>query len=837
MLRFIRNLALPILLLGASFVYAADAIVVDEGAGYKQVILPVDALAEIFSSASSGAPSNIAEAEFIIIDTLGGLYESNAPEWWKLDVLNEEGYASWSEVSSTDFDAVIRKRVLDLNALNQLVDAIENSPEFAEYVAVNGWFTDLRDAITRPARDLVDSVVDAGKDILNAACPPKWDDKKFNKSYSLGGEKNKTTTKNGQDYTGTADATINLNGTLSFATTIKLKERCSTPYEAEFDQATFKLASTGNYGQVGVKGRLHKELSTTIIDGSIPILKGEYDFWVWIIYAELIYDLKLDYGITASVDVAADIEATSDFYGDANIEALCTSKGCNVTKKEIDFEFDDLTTHAGVTVKAQVTPYADLNVRFSLELYKKVIEELGLAEVKAGIVAALPVTYYGYWGNTCSDVNFDGVNETLNSQLIDVSAELSAYINYRVLSKEFEDDIEFTIPGFKPFKSKKLSHQIDEEGKARYALVKSIYFKDFGKSSPSMFDPQLAFNSVAATSLSLRPRSCMPLTSEFTYEVEWGNGLSNYVGNGLNVVIPSSASTILKARIKEDSHGREFTAPFISVPRSVVNVSQRIKHSSGKCLTVLSGTDKLVFSSDCTSPESSFTYFENGLFMHNSTGYCVHPRGGSEQPDWGTELVIDSACQVKNAIKFEAGSSKSIKQTSSGLCVHPNGGSPWPSDGTTAVLWNGCDETRLEFDIDTTRMTKLAHNGGRCVTGKTDAWYDAPLAVMGQCDNTDEPGLTLLSTGQLFDHATGQCVHPQGGSENPGVGNGLVLYPSCAPKNAILFEQTGGGSLRHKSSGMCIHPNGGSGSPSIGTQLVLWTGCDEERLGFKFIYP
>lgn len=82
--------------------------------------------------------------------------------------------------------------------------------------------------------------------------------------------------------------------------------------------------------------------------------------------------------------------------------------------------------------------------------------------------------------------------------------------------------------------------------------------------------------------------------------------------------------------------------------------------------------------------------------------------------------------------------------------------------------------------------------------------------------------------------STDMCLHPLGGSENPGNWTHLVTWPSCSKEERITFQLTSKGSLRHIASGKCIHPEWGSATPAEGTPAVFWDSCDEARLAFTF---
>lgn len=138
------------------------------------------------------------------------------------------------------------------------------------------------------------------------------------------------------------------------------------------------------------------------------------------------------------------------------------------------------------------------------------------------------------------------------------------------------------------------------------------------------------------------------------------------------------------------------------------------------------------------SPSKADTIF------HESSNLCIHPRGGSANPDDNTPLVLHpGGCNNgESRLQFQLLPSGSIQHIASGKCVHPSGGSANPPDNTVLVLHSGCNEPRLSF---------------RLVSG----------------------GLQHVSSGK--------CIHPEGGTA---VGDGgLVLHTGCGEQRlAFAFR-------------------------------------------------
>lgn len=87
---------------------------------------------------------------------------------------------------------------------------------------------------------------------------------------------------------------------------------------------------------------------------------------------------------------------------------------------------------------------------------------------------------------------------------------------------------------------------------------------------------------------------------------------------------------------------------------------------------------------DTCGADYQFKMLSNGAIQHK-LGKCLHPEGGSENPNNGTKLVYHDGCD-KHTFK------RLSKQYKNGKCIHPESGSTEPTDGTNLVLWDGCDK-------------------------------------------------------------------------------------------------------------------------------------------------
>jgi len=126
------------------------------------------------------------------------------------------------------------------------------------------------------------------------------------------------------------------------------------------------------------------------------------------------------------------------------------------------------------------------------------------------------------------------------------------------------------------------------------------------------------------------------------------------------------------------------------------------KHKSGKCVHPNGGSSNpnngttLVFWDGCDPDYTKYKFTSGGSIQHKTSNKCLHPSGGSSNPPNGTPLVFWDGCDQDN-LKFERLSNGAIKHVSSGRCIHPRGGSSTPDNGTELILHDGCNEDRLTF--------------------------------------------------------------------------------------------------------------------------------------------
>ncbi len=132
---------------------------------------------------------------------------------------------------------------------------------------------------------------------------------------------------------------------------------------------------------------------------------------------------------------------------------------------------------------------------------------------------------------------------------------------------------------------------------------------------------------------------------------------------------------------------------------------------------------------------------------HRQSGYCVHPNGGSSNPDNTTFAIFNKGC-LQDRLKFKLDENNNLKHKTSGKCLHPYNGTPY--DGVSLVYHDGC-QANPSLQYDFTSQGYLKNRGsGLCIYGSNDY----PISgishlILGPCDDSHPD---RLSIDKLYDY-------------------------------------------------------------------------------------
>ena len=98
--------------------------------------------------------------------------------------------------------------------------------------------------------------------------------------------------------------------------------------------------------------------------------------------------------------------------------------------------------------------------------------------------------------------------------------------------------------------------------------------------------------------------------------------------------------------------------------------------------------------------------------MHVRTKLCLVPKS----PEDDAEIIAKDACNSSFS-HFTVTKNHSLRHVATKKCMHPYWGCPVPLHGERMVLHNECDEERLAFHFEASKL-KLYYFVYRC--GKND---------------------------------------------------------------------------------------------------------------------
>ncbi|XP_019623570.1 PREDICTED: uncharacterized protein LOC109469489 [Branchiostoma belcheri] len=170
-------------------------------------------------------------------------------------------------------------------------------------------------------------------------------------------------------------------------------------------------------------------------------------------------------------------------------------------------------------------------------------------------------------------------------------------------------------------------------------------------------------------------------------------------------------------RLFNESYIDQVVGGSLSVNVTANNVPCVIRHSGGKCLHVKTypgeqqPINKLVLK-DCGNRQRQlFVHWPDGRLMHAVSKKCLVLDTKGEIRE-GTEITLGD-CDEKS-LHVPHTRFRTLQDTSTGMCLHPYGGSDNPDEDTHIVIFSGCEEGRLMFEYmeDPSTLPKCAPSAG-----------------------------------------------------------------------------------------------------------------------------
>lgn len=498
----------------------------------KEVMVPS---AKIINNSSSSTASQKTN-EVVVVSSLRGVLDADLPSWVEEEFLEEQGFDNWSLVSEEELDKPIETTTIDM-------DSVEKINDISESNAVNNNY---------------DPSIQYG--IFSFLCSKRWSNrsKYFNKNIKEINKELIGYNKNG--VSANLNAVFDGSGVMSAKLNYQIRKRCDIPYKARIVDSTVDVDLKID-GEMSLTGSAIYEIKKKIFNKSIKLFHYEQNWWVYVFEFELELDADIDFGVDIEVNANASFDTVHDIKGDVKVSWLCTTD-CKKTRDEtkIDFHYQEKMDYQA-EIKIDIIPYADLNFSADFDLYYGLVQ---LAKAKVGVVVALPISFYGYYGNLCSDANGDGVNEQVRGLLLDVRKEIYVYLKVKLFSgssKYYALDLPLDSWDF----YEKTDGLYTEQGFTATVYRDSLIFKDLLSPNSSVLDAVIKVPAVIKQDgkLTVGPRDCYPFGDTLTtYEIDWGDGSPNYVGFGGDVSHKwlFEGPVVIRARMVSDEVDRTFDA-------------------------------------------------------------------------------------------------------------------------------------------------------------------------------------------------------------------------------------------------------------------------------------
>lgn len=140
----------------------------------------------------------------------------------------------------------------------------------------------------------------------------------------------------------------------------------------------------------------------------------------------------------------------------------------------------------------------------------------------------------------------------------------------------------------------------------------------------------------------------------------------------------------------------------------------------------------------------------------------------------GTGPVYDHSIQQGSVLSDDGPGS--LKHALSGKCLHINGGAfTKPKDKTSVVYYDGCGETRLEFQFTSAKLWKHT-KFGMCIARRGGSGATADdVVITDTCTDT----WAFTAKGSIKHIPTGKCTQPFKGYKIPSNNMKMVLTTTC----------------------------------------------------------
>lgn len=550
-MKYVRNGILIALLGGAMASAYAQSYTGVQGAGWREVYMPIAPSTRVTAQAAGTYTPRT--AVLIQVDDVSGLSNAPIPQEAKDNILRD-GFGSGPIY-------------IDRDVVNSLANGTATS-QFAAYIAADSTARYNSAEGTESSMVKIQSATTQG-----LFCNSGWREYSLNKNIPFG---NLGASKDVPG--GKLRLEGNINGSANVRIVIEYKKSdwsACLPYAVRFKESSAKGAVDLN----GSRLALTASASATVAENKIyetNLYEGDGLVWIGPIPVWYNYAVPFEVGYKVILAASATADYSSQLSGQIKFDYVCSNGNCTGTNDSSTVSLSSARPNWGLQADATFDPYVQVGVEG--RLYP--MGNWYLASAGVALKLSTPLQVYGYYGNACGDSDGDGQNETVNTYFADLQARVSLLTSWSVLSGKKVSYISFGGWAGKKINGA-LYRVLNVEDKHTPIWNKRLFYTDSG--SPSIFSPILrqqpgVYNgSQYEHQLQASMRPCVPFDSVYVLNVVDPAGAQQSVtvpdksSKTTIKVYSSSATWPLRSSVTRDDDGREFSnsatgAPVLSAP-------------------------------------------------------------------------------------------------------------------------------------------------------------------------------------------------------------------------------------------------------------------------------
>lgn len=304
-------------------------------------------------------------------------------------------------------------------------------------------------------------------------------------TYSFSDPYSTTHSSDSNGFTGTANLSASVSGSIEGAVSYTIKKVWCIPYPVIHSMSV--SGEAGVTAGASINGSFSKPWSYSD-QIAAPVLGT---ITLPIIPIPITFSLPIKVGVDASAN--AQVTSSASVYANASFAVGCNSNGCSASKSGSA----GFTPNAPPTFSAsgmvKLTPWGEVDLQ-------AFIVSASILSAQVGVRAGMPSDLFTYSGNTCGDADHDGTNEFVSGATIDTSVDLSLQASGEVLGDNigpYSWDIWHTHAGF---------WTIYNDG-----LLNPIFY-----SAPH--------NGTGTVTMEGQMRPCWPYSDAVSYQINWSDG-------------------------------------------------------------------------------------------------------------------------------------------------------------------------------------------------------------------------------------------------------------------------------------------------------------------------